>query len=321
MGTMISYSQNGEDVILKRIFPDKETGFYIDIGASHPEIFSVTKHFYDRGWRGINVEPLKKNYELFLKHRPLDLNLNIAIDSKKGFREFFEISDFSELSTFSEEYAANLKEAGHQVISYPVETITGDDLFSGYVHSPVDFMKVDVEGNEYGVISSIDFLRYRPKVLLIEATIPNTNFPGWDNFGSIFNFEKWDSILLKSGYLYAYFDGLNRFYVRNENKNLLACFQVGLCVWDNYVDHDLTAKLNASEADRAERLKLINKLSAQLNELTLQLNELTLQHNELTLQHNELTLQHNELSAQRGELQKLFIKRLARWFGLIKARK
>jgi len=284
---MISYSQNGEDVILRRIFPDKATGFYIDIGASHPEKFSVTKHFYDRGWRGINIEPVKKNFELFLKHRPLDLNLNVAIDIKNGSRDFFEISDYTELSTFSKEYAAKLERDGHQVISYPVKVITGNDLFSEYVHVPVDFMKVDVEGNEHAVISSIDFLKYRPKVLLIEATTPNSNFPGWGKLEAIYNFKEWDSILLKSGYLFAYFDGLNRFYVSKENEKFGACFQVGLCVWDDFVDNQHLKEVEVLEADRSARLELINKLTAQL--------------------------------ADCAALERTFVVRLARRIGLIKS--
>ena len=53
----VSYAQNFEDVILWRALHDVTPGFYIDIGANSPTIDSVTKAFYERGWRGINVEP------------------------------------------------------------------------------------------------------------------------------------------------------------------------------------------------------------------------------------------------------------------------
>ena len=287
MSQMISYSQNGEDVILRRIFGDKKDGFYIDIGASHPEFLSVTKHFYDQGWCGLNVDPLKKSITLFTKDRPRDLNLNLAIDCENGSREFFEITDYPELSTFSAEAAANLSVGGYNVISYPVNTITGDKLFSEYVRYPVDFMKIDVEGRENEVIRSIDFYRYRPKVLVIEATIPNSPFPGWHDLKSIFSFEKWESMLLGSGYILAYFDGLNRFYVSEESRQFLDCFQVGLCIWDDYVIHpqvkriaelewhcarreeqieSLTAVLKESESDRAARLEQIHELTRLLKE-------------------------------------------------------
>ena len=263
---MVSYSQNGEDVILKRAFPEGRTGFYIDIGASHPQKLSVTKHFYDRGWRGINVEPLKRNFDLFINDRPRDVNLNVAVGNESGSREFFEVSDYSELSTFSAEYATNLARSGHQIRSYPVPVITGNELFAAYVDGPVDFLKIDVEGNEYEVVSSIDFLRYRPRVLVIEATIPNCGFPGWNNFASILDFEKWEPMVLQSRYHFAYFDGLNRFYVRDEDRDLLSCFHIGLSLWDNFVEHELDEKLRESEADRAARLDVINDLAGKLRE-------------------------------------------------------
>src|SRR5258706_10238146 len=122
MSQMISYSQNGEDVILRRIFGDKKIGFYIDIGASHPEFLSVTKHFYDQGWHGINVDPLKKSIDLFTKDRPRDLNLNLAIDCENGAHEFFEITNYPELSTFSAEAAAILSSGGFDVASYLVSS-------------------------------------------------------------------------------------------------------------------------------------------------------------------------------------------------------
>jgi len=287
MSPMISYSQNGEDVILRRIFGDQKTGFYIDIGASHPEFLSVTKHFYDQGWSGLNVDPIKKSIDLFTKDRPRDLNLNLAIDFEDGSREFFEIVDYPELSTFSAEAAANSEAGGYSVISYPVNTITGNRLFSEYVRHPVDFMKIDVEGSEYEVIRSIDFCQYRPKVLVVEATIPNSSFPGWHDLKSIFNFEKWEGILLNSGYILAYFDGLNRFYVSEENRQFLDYFQVGLCIWDNYLiqpqakriadlewhcarrteqTESLKAMLEESESDRAARWEQIQELTRLLKE-------------------------------------------------------
>jgi FkbM family methyltransferase len=266
MDAMISYSQNGEDVILRRIFGDKKTGFYVDIGAFHPETLSVTKHFYDQGWHGINVEPIKRNYELFMKDRPRDLNLNVAIDIKTGSRQFYEISDNSELSTLSVEAATALSREGQKILSYQVETITGDDLFSKYVHDPVDFMKVDVEGGEHGVISSIDFLRYRPKVLLVEATIPNSKFPGWRNIRSLLNCEMWEPILFRCGYVFAYFDGLNRFYVSEQNKDYLSYFQVGLCSWDNFVNQQQIKRIVELEWHAAERMKQVEILTGMLKE-------------------------------------------------------
>ena len=63
---MVSYAQNHEDVLLRRVFPDEPNGFYIDVGANDPVRDSVTKHFYDRGWHGINIEPAERSLQATL---------------------------------------------------------------------------------------------------------------------------------------------------------------------------------------------------------------------------------------------------------------
>jgi FkbM family methyltransferase len=349
MGRMISYAQNGEDIILRRIFKNQETGFYIDIGASHPEHLSVTKFFYDRGWNGVNADPLKHAYDLFMTNRPRDTNLHLAIGERKGSCDFFEVSDYLELSTFSVEAANVLSEHGHQVISYPVEVITGNELFSLHAPQDVDFLKIDVEGSELSVLSSIDFSKYRPKVLVIEATFPNAKFPGWKNIESIFNFSSWEHILLRNGYIFAYFDGLNRFYVRSENKDYLHFFQVGPCLYDEYIKHpdfkyiselewncserlkqveSLTALFQESETDRAARGQQIESLAALLREsetdrsargaqiesLTALAQSLTARAESLDARIQEITAAHE---AQAADLRALFsyraFKHLFRW--------
>ena len=81
---MISYAQNSEDVVLMRAFADETNGFYIDVGAWDPVADSVTKVFYDGGWRGINIEPQPARCKLFEKERQRDTNLNVAISDAEG---------------------------------------------------------------------------------------------------------------------------------------------------------------------------------------------------------------------------------------------
>ena len=73
--SIISYAQNGEDIILNRVFMGEKNGFYIDVGAGKPNDDSVTKVFYDLGWRGINIEPHPENFHLLDKERKRDINL------------------------------------------------------------------------------------------------------------------------------------------------------------------------------------------------------------------------------------------------------
>ena len=65
------YSQYYEDYILAYVFKDHEHGFYVDVGANDPIVHSVTKHFYQLGWRGINVEPHPEKYGRLCRDRRL----------------------------------------------------------------------------------------------------------------------------------------------------------------------------------------------------------------------------------------------------------
>ena len=86
--SFISYAQNFEDVMLHRALRDVKKGFYIDVGANDPVVDSVTKAFYDSGWRGINIEPVKEFYEKLQQDRPDDINLQLAARASKGNVDF-----------------------------------------------------------------------------------------------------------------------------------------------------------------------------------------------------------------------------------------
>lgn len=73
--SFLSYAQNFEDVMLHRAFRNVERGFYVDVGAFDPTHDSVTKAFYDRGWNGINIEPIPEYHARFTAERPRDINL------------------------------------------------------------------------------------------------------------------------------------------------------------------------------------------------------------------------------------------------------
>ena len=52
----VSWSQAGEDLALLAVIRNQKPGFYLDIGAHHPTRFSVTRHLYQAGWTGVNVD-------------------------------------------------------------------------------------------------------------------------------------------------------------------------------------------------------------------------------------------------------------------------
>ena len=88
---LISYAQNFEDIMLWRALSQVKNGTYIDVGANDPIIDSVTKVFYDNGWSGINIEPVKENWEKLLEARPRDVNIQCMagdVNKKYSFTRF-----------------------------------------------------------------------------------------------------------------------------------------------------------------------------------------------------------------------------------------
>ena len=103
-----SYSQEGEDILLKRIFNNKKNGFYVDVGAHHPKRFSNTNIFYQMGWRGINIDPMPSSMDLFKRYRPRDINLEFGVAKKKGIMKYYIFNDPA-LNSFQRHYLRKQK--------------------------------------------------------------------------------------------------------------------------------------------------------------------------------------------------------------------
>jgi FkbM family methyltransferase len=165
------YSMEGEDVLLAKIFDGKTTpGFYVDVGAYHPMAASNTYLFYQRGWRGINIDPVPGAGALFQKRRPRDVNLEIGISDKPGTLNYFMFDSAAE-NTFSEEQRDFVLAQGRELLrTVPVRVERLDTVLSSHVppNTTIDFMDVDVEGHELEVLDSNDWTRFRPSVLCME---------------------------------------------------------------------------------------------------------------------------------------------------------
>jgi FkbM family methyltransferase len=261
---MISYAQNREDVLLHRLFGGLREGFYIDVGANDPVDFSVTKHFYDAGWRGVNVEPLGPCHGRLCAGRPRDVNLNVGLGRTEGTRTFYELPQRPMLSTFSTDQAAAYRDAGLAVVERAVPVLPLAAVCGAHVAGPIHFLSVDVEGFEREVLAGADWGRWRPLVVLVEATRPNTAEP---------SHADWEPLLLGADYRFAYFDGLNRFYVRAENPELLEAFRVPVHVGDDYVWYphqrqldEIYARLAEMQARLLEAHRLWGETGARLLE-------------------------------------------------------
>ena len=222
---IISYAQNFEDVLLSRVLGSRKSGFYVDVGAYDPSNGSVTRHFYEAGWHGINIEP-GPIFESLEAERPRDVNLKVAISDHAGKQIFFEHPEDPGTSTLSEELHPNLESRISSRLAHTVEVLTLADVLEEHAgEATIDFLKIDVEGHERQVLLGNDWQRFRPRVVLIEATLPYSNDACH---------EEWEQILLDADYQFAFFDGLNRYYVRGEDEALLPRFQIPVNALDDF---------------------------------------------------------------------------------------
>lgn len=167
-----SWSQEGEDQILRRIFEKKPTGFYVDVGAHHPWRFSNTYLFYTRGWSGLNIDAMPGSMKSFNKYRSRDINIEVGVGLNECQLDYFVFNEPA-LNGFSKELSDERHDSNsiyqiNQVIKVnvaPLSLILDRNLPAG---QGIDFMSVDVEGFDFEVLKSNDWAKYRPKYVLAE---------------------------------------------------------------------------------------------------------------------------------------------------------
>lgn len=245
--SFISYAQNSEDVLLWRALGHVPNGFYIDVGANDPVEHSVTKAFYDAGWRGISIEPLPSFHAAFLEQRPRDVNLAIAAGADNGKLVLYDVPAVRGWASPEQSVAELHRAEGHEVaeITVPVRTLASvcEEYVDGEGGTEIHFLKIDVEGFEGEVLRGMDFKRWRPWVLVIEATLPNSRAT---------NHGAWEHLVVEQGYRYAWFDGLNRYYVAEEHAELLAHLDIQPNVFDDFISHHLDNAWRQIEALREQ---------------------------------------------------------------------
>ena len=167
-----SYSQEGEDLILRRIFAGQAKGFYIDIGAHHPKRFSNTYIFYRMGWQGINIDARPGSMTEFRRLRARDVNLEIRVSGSEGTLNYYQFEE-SALNSFSIDLSLSRAKSGvSRLISESiVQTVPLKQILSNHIQDTriIDFLTIDVEGMDLEVLRSNDWNKFRPKIVLVEV--------------------------------------------------------------------------------------------------------------------------------------------------------
>lgn len=257
---IVSYAQNFEDVILWRALGHLPHGCYIDVGAQHPIVDSISKAFYEHGWRGIHVEPTTEHANLLRADRPDETIVQAVVTDYPGVIRFYEIPGTG-LSTARRDIAEeHQKKFGYPVVETLVTAVTLDDLLALAPGDDIHWLKIDVEGFEREVLSGWQKSARRPWIVVVEATYPTTQ---------VDTFEQWEPLVLEKGYALVYQDGLNRYYLNDRRTELQPHFHFPPNVFDAFqlsgtassltrqlkdrLDHEL-AQMSAQKADVESQL-------------------------------------------------------------------
>lgn len=309
-----SYAQNFEDVILWRALKQVEHGFYVDIGAQDPIDDSVSRAFYENGWRGLHVEPTATYAAKLRENRPDEEVVEAAIGNSHEQLRFFEIPQ-SGLSTGDPKVAEMHRASGMKVLETEVPQLTLSTLFDRIGEREIHWLKIDVEGMEDTVIESWKPSKARPWIVVVESTAPNSQVP---------TFAEWEPHLISLGYEHVYFDGVSRFYVSIEHRQLASSFGPGPNVFDEfrlsptsgYVDVDtvdarilelrktLESAAVTNAAALADRDLRIGSLDAERKELQIKMDHMEAERKGIEARLEELDARSQKLQILVDELQK-----------------
>lgn len=261
VGPFVSYSINYEDVVLHRMFPGKARGFFVDVGAEHPRLGNDFFALYQRGWRGLNIEPNRAYFTQLVAERPDDQNLHLVLSDHAGQDLVFYVVEDTGLSTLDQAQAQAAAAKGFTVHERPVRTSTLGDVLGALNPPPIDVLKVDVEGAEEQVLRGNDWSRFRPALILVEVTYPQMpqRRP-----------TQVRAELEAQGYRHILFDGLNDFFAE-------AGFAVpdGATLPPNVFDGFQRWDFVAVQADAADLRRYVGSLESEREALRDQATGLT----------------------------------------------
>jgi FkbM family methyltransferase len=174
----ISYSQNGEDIIIFGIFEalSKKRIFYIDIGGYHPYNGSNTIMFYLTGSQGIVVEPNPELFKQFPLKRPRDICLNIGVSNKSGSQQFYLSSSGALGSLIPDEKQRSSSSDNLNFDSVLIQVKTLTEIIKEHAEGKnIDFLSLDIEGMELPVLHTLDFKEFFPIVICVETAQYSAN--------------------------------------------------------------------------------------------------------------------------------------------------
>jgi len=167
----ISFSQQGEDLILSRLihvikefeYMKFEGGNFVDAGCYHPIDSNTTFLLYLSNWKGVNIDISPESIELFNNYRKNDINLNAAIGDVD--KDSILVNEQNKKIRLTNSLLAT---SPKDSAKYSIPQISLENIFTNYLNNKVDYLNIDIEGFEIKALKGIDFDKCRPKIISIE---------------------------------------------------------------------------------------------------------------------------------------------------------
>ena len=207
-----SYSESfGEDLFVQYFFKNIESGFYVDIGCNLPKSRSLTYLLYKKKWRGIKIDISKRSIDLNKIIRKKDINLNISVGKEEKLVNSFIFYNNCSMNTVDENFKKfTQKSVNKKPAIKKIKQLRLDTILEKYNVSTINYLNIDVEGNEQNVLDGFCIKKYRPDLVSIE--IHDRNCPPTQN--------KLYKFFLKNKYYLASIYGWTYFFSSKENKEI-----------------------------------------------------------------------------------------------------
>ncbi|MDA8822243.1 FkbM family methyltransferase [Candidatus Pelagibacter bacterium] len=190
----------GEDLIVDKFFKNKKKGIYVDVGCYHPIDGNNTYLLFRKGWSGVNIDLNKLSIDLFKRARKNDCNLNVAISNKSKNIKYYYRKKINMLNTINKKFAKSSFRKGFKIGSIQSQLLNTILDESKFKNKKIDFLNLDIEGNEINALESLDLRKYSPKLICIEIHNNNLGRNIKDSLkkNTIYKF------LNKKGYIYIW---------------------------------------------------------------------------------------------------------------------
>lgn len=202
---LLHFGEFGEDIFINRIFNNKKSGKYVDVGCYHPFKGSLTVKLYEKNWNGINLDLSKTSIDLFKIARKRDINLNIAVSNFDGETSYYENSPINQQNSLTK---INNEQTEIRIKCNTLNSILKQNLVESF-----DYLNIDVEGSELAVIEGIDLIKYQPSLITVE----NNNLLLEDYFQ-----DDVYKILTSKNYIFINKIGVTNFFLHKKLVNKIS---------------------------------------------------------------------------------------------------